>query len=220
MYLEQTLHKLDSSITSIVNLSDILSTTSETDKIKFISNWLNEDVLSLNFWMKNILALSEIESHNMIIEISKVDFLDILLQIKNDLKYQIISKKIDLKIVVDYDDDVYLDRDKVYLILLNLVSNAIEFSNIDSQVIIEVLQYNTDTIKIFVKDFGEGIDIPEESIYNCFEKSYNSINRDYNGLGVGLYIVKKLVDFLGAKIEFQSTLLESTTFEVTFTTHF
>lgn len=220
MYLEQTLHKLDSSITSIVNLSDILSTTSETDKIKFISNWLNEDVLSLNFWMKNILALSEIESHNMIIEISKVDFLDILLQIKNDLKYQIISKKIDLKIVVDYDDDVYLDRDKVYLILLNLVSNAIEFSNIDSQVIIEVLQYNADTIKIFVKDFGEGIDIPEESIYNCFEKSYNSINRDYNGLGVGLYIVKKLVDFLGAKIEFQSTLLESTTFEVTFTTHF
>lgn len=219
MYLEQTLYKLDNSITSIVNLSDILNTTSETDKIKFISSWLNEDALSLNFWMKNTLALSEIESHNMIIEISKIDFLNILFQIKDELKYQINSKKIDLKFVVDCHDDIYLDKDKVYLILLNLISNAIEFSPLASEVIIEVLQYN-EIIKIFVKDFGEGIDIPEESVYECFEKSNNSINRDYKGLGIGLYIVKKLVDFLGAKIEFQSTLLESTVFEVTLTTHF
>lgn len=200
---------------SMISLSKSLLKSSEDEKVKFIGNSLYEESLMLNFQIKNIITAAEIESGTMDITISKVDFSDILLQIKEELQYLLLHKKIDLRIRINCDDAIYLDREKLYLILLNLISNAIEYSPTLSVVNLTITQENNG-IKIVVEDFGEGMDVcNHENIFKRFYQAHSGKNRAHRGQGLGLSIVKDLVEFLDGSVTFVSLLKITTVFEIT-----
>lgn len=165
---------------------------------------------------KNIITIAEIESGMLDIVSSKINFLDILLQIKEELYYPLMYKKTNLQIKIECGDFIYQDREKLYLILLNLISNAVEFSPLDSKVIVNVSE-TKEGIKLVVKDFGEGIDIVEqENIFKQFYQAHSGMNRAHvEGQGLGLSVVDGLIELLGGKIEFESKLLDYSIFEVT-----
>lgn len=165
---------------------------------------------------KNIITIAEIESGMLDIVSSKINFLDILLQIKEELYYPLMHKKTNLQIKIEWGDFIYQDREKLYLILLNLISNAVEFSPLDSKVIVNVNE-TEEGIKLVVKDFGEGIDIVEqENIFKPFYQAHSGMNRAYSaGQGLGLSVVNDLIEFLDGKIEVESKLLDYSIFEVT-----
>ncbi len=208
-------NEFNNPIFSMISLSKSLLKASDDERVSFIGESLYEESLMLNFQIKNIITAAEIESGTIGLESSKIDFLDILLQIKEELKYPLQHKKIDLQTKISTEDIIYLDREKLYLILLNLISNAVEFSPSGSKVNIFITEEDND-IKLIVQDFGEGIDESDyENIFKRFHQAHSGMNRAHRGQGLGLSIVRDLVDLLDGSIHFESTLLKSTKFEVT-----
>lgn len=199
---------------SMLSLSKSLLKTNGDERVQFIGNSLYEESLALSFQIKNIITAAEIESGTLDITSSKIDFLDILLQIKEDLSYPLLHKKINMQIKIECGDSIYQDREKLYLILLNLVSNAVEFSPIDSKVIVSIKELE-ESVLIVVEDFGEGIDLLEqENVFKRFYQAHSGMNRAHRGQGLGLSIVDDLVELLDGRIEFESELLEFSTFRI------
>jgi signal transduction histidine kinase len=199
---------------SMLSLSKSLMRASQDEKVIFIGNSLYEESLMLNFQIKNIIVAAEIESGTIDIQASKIDFNDIVLQIKEELQYPIAQKNIELKSALLCDAELYLDRDKLYLVLLNLLSNAIEFSPKESLVLVEVVE-EINSVKIIVKDYGEGIEEGQKKhIFTRFHQAHSGMNRIHRGQGLGLSVVKDLVSLLDGKLSFESELGQFTTFEV------
>lgn len=116
--------------------------------------------------------------------------------------------KKDLKIRIQAKDDqimVYADLSKLEQVLYNLIDNAIKFSNPNSEIIITVRKKNK-RIFVSVKDFGEGIEpshLPH--IWDRFYKTDPARGKEKKGSGLGLSIVKEIVQAAGQTIDVIST---------------
>jgi signal transduction histidine kinase len=109
-------------------------------------------------------------------------------------------------------DNLYLncDRDRLKEVIINLIDNSIKYGNVNSK--IEVSAYKEhNTIFIKVKDEGEGIS--EENIEKLFEPFYRvskKASRELGSTGLGLTIVKSIVEKHGGSIEIKSKIDEGT----------
>ncbi len=109
---------------------------------------------------------------------------------------------------------IITDREKVYAILTNLVKNALKFTHAGS---IELGYYKKDSmLEFYVKDTGEGI-LPEQKaiIFERFRQGSESLNRNYEGAGLGLSISKAYVEMLGGTIWVESEPRKGATFYFT-----
>jgi len=91
-------NEFNNPLSSMINLSKMLLSGKEKVDIKLIGNSLYEDVLNLNFQISNIIYVAEIEAGTLDKEISKIDFEEIVEDIKDALQYLIKDKNIDIKI--------------------------------------------------------------------------------------------------------------------------
>jgi signal transduction histidine kinase/DNA-binding response OmpR family regulator/streptogramin lyase len=104
------------------------------------------------------------------------------------------------------------DADKIEKILTNLLSNAFKFTGRNGRVELQIA-YEATGVGIVLKDTGIGI-VPEK-LNRIFERFYqvdNSVRRNYEGTGIGLALVKELVDLLHGKISVESRVGVGTTF--------
>lgn len=213
-FMSNIKNEFNNPIFSIISLSKSLAKSSNEEKVQLVASSLHEESLLLNFQVKNIITGAEIESGTLDVEPMKINLEDVLHQLKDELMYPIANKNVTLRVNISYEDDLYLDREKLYLILVNLVSNSIEFSPQNSIVEIDVFE-ELDDCKIIVKDYGEGIEEEEkEKIFQSFYQAHSGMNRAHRGQGLGLSIVKDLVDFLDGKIKFTSEINKYTMFEI------
>jgi len=112
---------------------------------------------------------------------------------------------------------VLADRDKVGQILTNLLSNALKFTPPDGNVMVEAcLDESGRYVAISVKDTGIGIDPGEQQkIFEPFQQVDGSAARRFGGTGIGLTLVKKLVELNGGTIKVSSKLHRGSTFTFT-----
>lgn len=163
--------------------------------------------------IQDILLLSEIESmDNICNEDTKVD--EVIDEIINLLVGE--AKKKDIEIVYDEKSKIILantNRDHVKQTLLNLVSNAIRYTDSGKIIIYTELINNKAIIK--VKDTGIGI--PKDSIDRIFERFYRvdkSRSRKSGGTGLGLSIVKHMVELYKGKISVESEVGKGSIFTI------
>lgn len=154
-------------------------------------------VMNSNFKMYNIVELVED------IVTSSVDY----------------AEKNNVEIVFDTaEEEIYTAVDKKSLdrIILNLLSNAVKNIPGKGSIYVKCEKRDNNTL-ITIKDTGTGISL--EAQHHIFEKFYQARNsastRSYEGSGLGLYIVKSLIDLLKGHIELNSQLGEGTTFTIT-----
>lgn len=207
-------NEFNNPLATMMSLSKSLLKSTEDDKIQMIGRLLHEESLLLNFQIKNVIIAAEIESGTLDVQASKIDFNDIILQITEELQYQIKHKAIKLEVNILTDNDIYLDREKIYLILINLISNSVEFSPANSKIDIEVFE-DLNSVRILVKDYGEGIAESEyQNIFKRFYQAHSGMNRMHRGQGLGLSVVQDLADIQNGKVQFVSVPMQMTTFEV------
>ena len=119
------------------------------------------------------------------------------------------------KIVCIQDNGIYKitsDRKILKNILINLISNAIKYSD-ENGVITCHLDAKSEYVTFKVKDHGIGIpDVDQKHLFDRFFRASNVTNIE--GTGLGLHIVKKYVEILGGTIEFESKLYSGTTFTI------
>lgn len=207
-------NEFNNPLATMMSLSKSLLKSTEDDKIQMIGRLLQEESLLLNFQIKNVIVAAEIESGTLDIQTSRIDFNDIILQITEELQYQIKHKIIKLEINIFADNDIYLDREKIYIILVNLISNSVEFSPAHSKIEIEIFE-DLNSVRILVKDHGEGIEESERhNIFKRFYQAHSGMNRTHRGQGLGLSVVQDLVQVQNGSVDFESVPMQGTTFEV------
>lgn len=208
-------NEFNNPLASMLSLSKSLLSSTKDEKVVFIGETIQEEALLLNFQIHNVIIAAEIESGTLDLQSSEANFNDVILQVKEELKYPLKNKNSTISINVSSENDFSYDRDKIYLILINLLSNSIEFSPKDSKIELDIFE-KVDDFKIIVKDYGEGIEESDkEKIFNRFYQAHSGMNRSHRGQGLGLSVVKDIVEFLDGAIKFESQVGQYTLFEVT-----
>jgi len=150
--------------------------------------------------INDILDLSRIESAKMEISTERFKIEDVVSEVAQSLSPMISQKG--LRLITEVPDEtpeIYSDRKKVFQILLNLVNNAVKFTPA-GEVRIES-KFDNDNLEVSVADTGVGIKKKDiKLLFEAFRQIDGTVQRRYQGAGLGLYLCQKLVTLLGGNI--------------------
>ncbi|SHK08298.1 PAS domain S-box-containing protein [Clostridium amylolyticum] len=189
-----------------------------TENIKKYNKIIKQNCLRLIKLVNNLIDITKIES----------GFFQPKLKVKNivsiieDITLSIVSyaQYKNINIIFDTDsEEVYVkcDEDLMERIMLNLLSNAVKYGKQGGVINIRIYNPKENFVTISIKD--DGIGIPENMIskvFERFEKVDSSLSRNNEGSGIGLSIVKSLVEIQNGNIAIKSKVNEGTEFLLTF----
>ena len=181
------------------------------NSLKFSGNYL------LTF-INEILEINRIESNNIEIEYIGFSIKQLLGDIHSSLK-ELANKnnnQFSMEIDENIPDTLVGDPTKLSQIFINLINNALKFTqNGEVKVITKLVKKEDGNASLHFEITDTGIGIPEEkleTVFDSFSQGSIEINRKYGGTGLGLTIVKKLVDLLGGEIKLHSKVGFGSTF--------
>jgi signal transduction histidine kinase len=164
----------------------------------------------LSKMVNDLLDLSLITTGKIDLEIEKTNISDIVNAVAQR-NIPRLSDKNQLVVLANEPVNCFCDKLRIEQAIINLVSNAIKYGN--NKPITITATSNGNRVKIIVKDQGIGIPAEQQKkIYNLFERAVSS--RNYQGLGVGLYITYQIVKAHKGKIQLQSQPDKGSTFTV------
>ena len=173
----------------------------------------HEEILRIKRMVGDLEKLAKYEGENLIINKESFDISELIQHLIQNFEMDFLNKRIDLKFYGE-QEIILADKDKFSQVLVNLLSNALKYTPEGGTVEVEV-KGAEDIIEIKIKDSGNGI--PPEDLPYIFERFYRadkSRNRLTGGAGIGLTIVKAIVEAHKGKIEVQSKIYEGTEFIV------
>ncbi|OMP68310.1 sensor histidine kinase [Domibacillus epiphyticus] len=208
-------HELRTPISYIKGYSEVLRdglVHNEKEREQYLSI-ITEESRRLTMLINDLFELAKMEEGKLELNYEWFDLGDVLTSSVKKVSLKAAEKKMDIRIDTSRDYPVlYTDGVRLEQILINLIENAIRYSNPESRVDIYT-KVHKQSVEIFLHDYGMGI--PEEDAPFVFERFYRvdkSRSRASGGTGLGLAIVKNLVELLGGKIDFRSISGEGTTF--------
>ncbi|MBQ3163112.1 MAG: HAMP domain-containing histidine kinase [Lachnospiraceae bacterium] len=214
-FISNVSHELKTPLSVIQNYATMLQTKtlSEEQRMEYASA-ISEQTRKLSNLITNILKLNRLENQQIYPEKKKYNLTEQLCECL--LTFERAWEEKDIEIETDMEEDVFVSQDAELLSLVwnNLFSNAIKFSEEKGVVRIRLKKEN-DVITVEVSDNGCGIS-PEVGSH-IFEKFYQGdTSHATQGNGLGLALVKRVIDIVGGDIYVQSVLGEGTTFQVCF----
>lgn len=161
-----------------------------------------------------ILGVSKLNADKLSLTFKPVDIAELTSQLLGQFQSSLDQKEITLSFESDkIDEKIYLDTDAWERIIINLINNAIRFSPKKSSIQVK-LSNNGDSVNLSVKDEGIGIDENEaEKVFDYLYQAEGAYSAE--GTGIGLYLVKGLVNRMGGEIGLASKKGEGATFMVT-----
>ncbi len=194
-------NEFNNPLSSLLNFSHRLLKTEDIDKVHTIANLMQMDLIKLDFSLKNIFAASEIEAGEIANDYTVVNIKEIFDEIVIYLAYLIEEKSLVLEFSDTSDIDFISDSQKIHLVLLNLISNACEYSYPHAPVKLSISS-DKEGICIEVEDLGEGVGKDHsKEIYNRFVFFNTGKTRATTGLGLGLSVARGMVEALNGTID-------------------
>ncbi len=162
--------------------------------------------------VNQLMDLSKIEAGSLTLEFKKGNPLALISAIAESFFYLADQKDINLSLnIKNTNKEVWFDKDALEKITINLLSNALKYTPINGNV--ECKSYiEKNTLKLQIKNSGEGL--TKKQINKIFDRFYQ-VNEYHEGTGIGLALVKELVDLYKGKIEVKSEKEGFTSFLVT-----
>lgn len=158
--------------------------------LRLVNNLIDITKIDANYYELNL------ENHNIVSIIE-----DITLSVADYIEER------DIKLVFDTEIEekvIACDPDKIERIILNILSNSVKFTNAGDRIIVNILD-GEEQICISIKDTGVGIkEDKKKIIFDRFRQADKSFTRNHEGSGIGLSIVKALVEMHGGKIDLKS----------------
>lgn len=220
-FLANMSHEIRTPMNAIYGMAEILEkkefAKDEKEYIATIKR-ASENLLSI---INEILDFSKVDSGKMRIVSEPYDFINMLQDVIAIIDFRLKGKNIvfDLQIDSNIPKELIGDEMRLRQILINLLNNAVKFTNRGKITLYMSWHFDTDDrgrMLIQVKDTGIGIS--EENIsklFTAFGQLDTRKNRNVEGTGLGLAICKKIVDLMGGDISVASQLKEGSTFSVT-----
>jgi len=172
-----------------------------------------EEVVRMGKLVGNLEKLAKLEGENLKLEKQKIDLYSIIQKTVTTMENKINNKKLKVNILGG-PTELLADYDRIRQVVENLLSNSIKYSNTNCTITFEVFE-KPDTVGFTIQDNGMGI--PKEELPFIFERFYRadkSRNRATGGAGIGLTIVKSIIQAHGGQILVESSLEKGSKFTV------
>lgn len=206
-------HELKTPLTSIKGFAETLKYVDDAaTKEKFL-NIIDDEAERLTRLINDILTLSYIEQHGES-KTESIDVNEIIENVYNLLKNTADLKKINVEILGDKVPELVGDRDRFKQMVLNLVDNAIKYSEESDKVFVET-KVEENNVVLSVRDTGVGMTKEhQERIFERFYRVDKARSRAQGGTGLGLAIVKHIILSLNGTIDVESELGVGTKFTI------
>ncbi|WP_297424696.1 PAS domain-containing sensor histidine kinase [Clostridium sp.] len=205
-------------IYSAVQLIEYAYINEMPDKAKSLIKNIKQNTFRQLRLVNNLLDITRINSGRFKLHIKTIDIVSLTKQISQSVRLYSDQKNIELIFKCSLKcKNISTDDEKLERIILNLLSNAIKFTDAGGSVTVSLNEdIKTNTIIIQITDTGLGIPKDkQELIFERFGQVDSNLSRQAEGTGIGLSLVKKLVDVLNGKIELESEPGNGSTFRIT-----
>jgi signal transduction histidine kinase len=215
-FISNVTHELKTPLTSVQLFTESIildRINSEADKREYLRIILKETE-SLKRMINNILEFSKKEKGKLEYKFEKVNVTSLVNMAINDLDYWLVEKGFTIQTQVENNVTATADQDALNQAIINLLSNAIKFSRERKEILVG-LREEKGAVMIEVED--KGIGIPEDQKHLIFEAFYRVGQKDaedISGTGLGLTVVKEIVEAHHGKILFESKLNEGSKFTI------
>lgn len=208
-------HELKTPLTSIRGYSELLRqhAITDPDQIDHCLDCVLKESDHMTKLINDILTISKLEAKDYVVQKSHIKLKDLLENVLNSLSVQ--AKAMNLDIDASCENvTVYANLDHIQGILYNLISNAIKYNKPNGKIII-IIKERLDNILIKVIDTGIGISKEDqEKVFQRFYRVDKQRSKIVAGTGIGLAIVKHIVQFYNGSISLKSKENEGTSIEI------
>jgi len=221
-FLASMSHEIRTPMNGVLGMADLLLSEPLDARQRRLTESIcrsGEGLLSI---INDILDFSKIESGRFELELIPFDLRQLVEDVGELLAGAAHAKQVELALVIpaEFPDQVIGDPGRLRQILINLVGNAIKFTQ-RGEVTLRVSRLETTTsrttvARLDVQDTGIGIDADaQQRVFEAFSQANRSTTRNFGGTGLGLAISKNLVELMGGEISLSSELGVGSTFSMT-----
>jgi signal transduction histidine kinase len=206
-FLANMSHELRTPLNAILGYTELMADGAygePSEKMLGVLKRLESNGRHLLGLINDVLDLSKIEAGQLVLELSDYSVEDIAQTVRSTLEPLAVDKKLGFKVeVAPHLPSGRGDGRRLTQVLINLVGNAIKFTDV-GDVAIKV-EANNGSFKILVRDTGPGISPADQSkLFQEFQQADNAITKKKGGTGLGLAISKRIIEMHGGKIWVES----------------
>lgn len=219
-FLANISHEIRTPINGIAGMTNLLAQNPSADERETYLNAIRHSAENLKVIINDLLDLTAIESGKLKFEKIPFNLTDVVPSLINTFMYRAREKRLTLSYSIDEHLNKILLGDPVRLnqILINLISNAVKFTHAGSISVnctVDREQRSVCWVRIEVADTGVGIPAQKlNTIFESFSQADASVTRKYGGTGLGLTIVKQLVELQNGRVAVNSEEHSGSTFIV------
>lgn len=219
-FLSNMSHEIRTPLQSIIGYAEQLQSKENNTALNAIQA-SSEHLLHI---VNEVLDYSRIESGKLVLNYQPFNLRACFEEVLSAIKIQAKKKGLELREALDVDPELIVSGDAFRLrqILYNILNNAVKFTSTGFVSLKTTTREYADTVTCTIRMEDSGIGIPPElqtRIFSQFEQAHTTADNDYSGTGLGLTIVKSLVEAQQGVIQLDSTPGEGSTFTVTLTYH-
>ena len=221
VFLANISHEIRTPMNAVLGFTDLLHSRITDPVLKGYLNSIRSSGNTLLNLLNDILDLSKIEADKMRILLSPVNLFSVFDEIKHIFSLKALEKGLDYSFKIDENIPASLMLDELRLkqILLNLIDNAIKFTDKGEITVKAKLlgEPHSENVNLAITIEDTGIGIPQhlhESVFESFRQQDEQDKKKYKGTGLGLAITKRLVELFDGDIELQSQPGKGSTFAV------
>jgi len=212
-------HEIRTPLNSVIGFSELLLKKLTNKKHKSYLSSILKAGKTLLILINDILDIVKLESGKLKINVESVDIRNIFKEIEQLFALKIAEKELVFGVEIDENlpSMLVLDKNRLRQVLLNLVGNAVKFTE-QGQIKIRVQTFRKDDIVdliIAVEDTGIGISKEEQdNIFEIFQQVDGKSTRSYGGIGLGLAISKRLIKIMNGQLSIHSQVGLGSSFEI------
>lgn len=219
-FLSNISHELRTPLNTILNVSELISSENDKETIKEKSEFIKFSSQNLLSAVNDILDFSKIENNEFHLDNQPTNVTKIISEIAKLYQIKASEKGLEFELILatNIPNEIIADSNRLQQILNNILQNALKFTesgNVKFTVDCQEINNKKVQLNCTISDTGIGIQAEKlEAIFDSFSQETINDKRKFGGLGLGLFIVKNIVDKYNGKINVKSQVGIGSTFEI------